>query len=300
MRRMIIICIVFILLLSYLSIAFAEDRIYAVDDLSMHMTIPSEFVVFTRVIDEGDPNLSVIDIDKESLLASFSESHIYLKAWHDELPVQVTVTMIENDDMLRIFDFNTYSQSMLDTFAQDTPASVSREKEGDNIQDIMYNQYFIYSHTQAVFIAYDTILENNDTENYFRQYITIINGQGINITMRSTDAEITSESIQALERMIDSIIFEKVQIKPTMETTTATPGAVVTNVPAEDIVQIQDEEPPLASEKAPLSQNKIIALILLSTMTMMLLFLIIILVKRGQPKKRHVTGHGHRDTRRRY
>ena len=311
MKRIIIVFILVIIILSCNGIALAEDSIYELDEMNMTITIPVEFIVLTRDIKDDDPNLLVYYTDKETLLNVYENSHIYLSGRNDYDSIKIDITMIENDDISYIFDFSTYTINEIDGFAQkmlgmETQEIIDIANEAgqvdmSDVSEVSFDKYFITKYDQVFFIVSDTYNVYDDITIYVRQYSTIINGQGINITMQSTNKELSNDNIMLLDSIINSIEFSEIKEKPIIEKKIEIPKAIVAIEETEsDIVFLQDEASPLASEKTQLNSNTIFAIVIIALLTIMLLIMIVSLILRLRPQKSHAFGHSRRHTRRRY
>jgi len=97
MKRVLYLVVTMCLLLCSLSItSFAKNQTYVLDELGMSMAIPDEFVVFTRDIDDNDPNLTEYGLTKDYMETLMLNGNIYLNAWDSTVNHEIVVTMIDS------------------------------------------------------------------------------------------------------------------------------------------------------------------------------------------------------------
>lgn len=125
---------------------YAADSVtYALDEVGLSVSLPSEFVVFTRDVSETDPNLSAYGLTKESMLSSMISENIYLYAFPEDL--KNIITVVAKEDMPQ--NFNMYSDEELSKTAEQLTA----QYEQDGITCLKSE---IYSHNQSKFMKFFT------------------------------------------------------------------------------------------------------------------------------------------------
>ena len=198
-RKMACGCIWMLLFFAASLMGYAADSVtYALDDVGLSVSLPSDYIVFTRDISETDPNLNAYGLTKESKLSFMTTRSIYLDAWPKSDEYEIAVIMADN----RTVDFNTYSGDGLTQLAE----FFSDEYEKEGITCIKYE---IYQHAQTKFMKlYLKQLNNADME-YKLQYFTIYNSKPISITMQSYTGEITSQYEAVLKNIVDSVVFDE-------------------------------------------------------------------------------------------
>ena len=310
MKKIFNIFITVFLLFSCTNFVYADNLSYNLDDLSLVISISENFIVLTRDIEENHPYLLEKDIDIESLMQQFEDNHIYLDAIDDEKGIDIVVTMLENYEIYSIFDFNTYKHRELEEFADnllsmDTQDIISTAKqEGDVVisdtQNASLEKYYISKRSEATFIVFETQIEHNGTLVFGRQFTTVINGQGINITLHSYKSEISLEHIDILNTIVNSIEFTKIEDKIKKKAETISQPSTPISDDEKEILQIEEQELPLGYEKSIIDTDKIIGFTVISVLIILLAFMIFTLASRNIPKKRHAGGYPRNHTRSRY
>ena len=90
-----------------------SSETYVLDELGMSIDIPTNFVTFTRDIDENDPNLAKYNENKNELLNSMESNDFYLLARDEGGSLRIHVSMRETI----LGDYNLLSPSEMVTKA---------------------------------------------------------------------------------------------------------------------------------------------------------------------------------------
>lgn len=199
MRRIfccVLICSVLLLSLTVSAYA-AGTREYTLDELGMTVSLPSDYIVFSRDIDAKDPNLSAYGLTKDGLSSLMHEQNIYLNGWDEYVNQEIIITMTDSP----LIDFNLYSDTTLTTFA--TGLESVYEDLGITVTKID-----VYQHTQAKFLKIYIKQQFEGTTVYGLQYSTVYADKAINITMSSYSGQITSTKEAALKDVVDSVKFD--------------------------------------------------------------------------------------------
>ena len=209
----------------FLCSASAQSGEYKIDDLKMTLALPDGLMVLKRDIPEGDPILTKISMAKADLLNTFSQKNIYLLAKPEgaENTFEIIVTMVKNDDIGKIFDYKKlrdyYSESgakkygtadeYMETIAQGIAEGLNKSNP-----DVKWTYESVASRPQAVFFVINTEYEAQGEKIYGLQYSTIINKQGINITLNSYGSPVSAEQKTMLEDTINGVNFTEIQEPP--------------------------------------------------------------------------------------
>lgn len=211
MKRSIALVIFFIcsFCLCFSEIALGETS-YFIDELSMHVKIPDNLIVFTRDIDSDDENLSLFVLDEKDLEDHYKENNIYLNSIDPEGKYEIVITMIKDAGIHFLYDYNAYTNEQLNEFLQPLINELNSNNYGAE-----YTDAFIWNnHSQAKFIKIYFEYPNDNETAYCVQYYTIINGQAINITLHSYNGTITTENEKLMTEIVSSISFTHVLKKP--------------------------------------------------------------------------------------
>lgn len=178
------------------------------------MSLPSDYVVFTRDIDSGDPNLAAYGLTKDGMLSLMRERSIYLNGWDRDVNHEIIVTVADNT----LEDFNLYSDALLETMA----TAIDDEYKSIGITVLRTE---LYKHSQAKFIKVYMSQPNGSATVYGLQYYTVYNGKAINITMQSYSGQLTSAQESIHKSIVDSVRFDTA---PQISDTHQTPSSAFT------------------------------------------------------------------------
>ena len=188
-----------IILLSVSTNVFADSgKTYKLDELGMSITVPSDFVVFTRDVSDNDPNLELYGLTKSGLLDMMKSRNIYLDLWDDYVDFEIIVTMVDS----KISDFNLLSDTILTTLISNYIADYK-------IYDITVSDYEIYQHSQKKKKKIYQSKPNEDSIIYGLQYYTVYDNKAINITLQSFSGKIDASKENIVKSIVDSVFFDK-------------------------------------------------------------------------------------------
>lgn len=208
-KKILIVVLTFLMIFNTCLYALAEDKSYEIKEAGITLSIPEEWVVFERIVDEFDENLELVNSSKEKLEEIFKERDIYLNAIMLPQNYEIVVNLNEFKGSQEIFDFNTFSEKELNILGKKLLEDNFPEETG-----VAYSGYEIYNHSQAKFIVFDIIKNVDGQEIYGKQYYTIINGQALYITLYSYIGEIEEDKANEINNIVNTIKFEEVKEKP--------------------------------------------------------------------------------------
>lgn len=187
-------------ILAFLSIAaFATNtNTYRLDALGMRVEIPDNYIVFTRNVQDDDPNLSLYGLTKEDMLSAMETRDIYLNAWDENATFEIVVTMTESS----LGDFNQLSDTELLTLAS------SLETVYD-AAGVTYLRSEIYQNDQTKFLKIYINQPNDGITVYGVQYYTVYNGKAINLTLQSYEGMIDAAKESAMQNIVYSAHFDR-------------------------------------------------------------------------------------------
>ena len=187
---------------------FATASTYDLDELDMCVDIPPEHVVFTRDMEDGDPNLSAYGWTKDELSSFMRERNMYLNAWDEDVNYEIVITMVEG----LLVDFAGVGDTALNALA----SMLSTEYESTGITCM---ESYVYQHSQAKFIRMHMSQPNQGDTVYGLQYYTIYDGKAISVTLHSYSGTIDAQQRRILKTIVDSIRFgTDPQLRPPLRT----------------------------------------------------------------------------------
>ncbi len=188
-----------------------SDGMIEVPQLYLELPTPEGWYIFTRSTPANDPNFDLWeDIDKSYMDQLFEQNSIYYNAIEPTAATQeIVVTMVENEE---IFDWNDLSDSDYDFFANEIRSADMEELTG--ISGVRYGDYKMVDHPQCKLMKIEARVVNSEEQTSLIQYITIINGQHINITLRSYTGAISASDEKAFDAFVQELHFTEVKDKP--------------------------------------------------------------------------------------
>lgn len=196
--------LVLLLCLMVIMASFAlatNTQTYTLDELYMQVSIPDERAVFTRNIDEADPNLAIFDSDKQSMEEYYRTNNIYLDAISMDGANELVIIMTKNEYSQEGFSFNLYDDAELMKMEAGT-------KDGYSNMGYDVTSFSMYKNATAKYIVINTTAKTAEGASmYRRQFYTVYNGQAIHITLNSYASELTLELEAELQSVVDSVVF---------------------------------------------------------------------------------------------
>lgn len=197
-QRILGVCICCALMLLLSIPAYATDTTeYTLNKLGLTVSMPTDYIVFTRDINANDPNLSAYGLTKDSLSSLMNSRSIYLGGWDENVNNEINITMFDSP----FVDYNLYSGTTLSAIA----TSFEPIYENAGLTAIKSE---IYQHSQAKFLKIYVSQSNGDSTAYGLQYHTVYADKAINITMTCYSGQISSSNEAALKNIIDSVAFD--------------------------------------------------------------------------------------------
>ncbi|MGE4352846.1 MAG: zinc ribbon domain-containing protein [Oscillospiraceae bacterium] len=178
--------------------ADAEDlTAYTLDEPGLTVSLPSDYTVLTRDIDEDDPALIGNVWTKTDWLEFMTAQSVYLAGWDENANHIVTITVTD----AAFKNFNLYS----DTELSDIAASfVSVYADSGRT----LTKYELYRHAQTKFIKIYCSQPDGDATEYYLQYCTSYDGKSVNIIMHSYLGQISPSDEAVMKDLVDSVVFD--------------------------------------------------------------------------------------------
>ena len=199
------------LMTSVLPALAIENNMTFVEELNLNIPSPENWYVFTRNTPEDDPVFNAWeDVDKEYIDQLFEQNTIYYNAVEpDSASQEIVITMVENTD---VFDWNGLSDSDYKEFANEIINADMEKITG--ISGVEYGGYKMVDHPQCKLMKLDARIVNEDEQTAFIQYVTIVNGQHINITLRSYTGAFSAADEKMFDQLVQEMRFTKVEQAP--------------------------------------------------------------------------------------
>lgn len=203
-------CIIAILFLAGIPVAaaIAAEKTITLPALKLSIESPEGWIVFTRDINDDDPALQQLNIDKTTLTKNMISGNVYFSALTEDQQTELNVSMITSAQIRKVYDLNLLAEDAFAEMEQEYVAQ--RKRRGASV-----TQFSKFVHNQAAFIIVDYYQEFQRGNVYARDYITIINGQAITISLSTFAGNITDELASVLHNIVHNAVFSEVTEKPT-------------------------------------------------------------------------------------
>lgn len=199
MKRIYRNALVFIAIIVFFSItAFADTtKEYIFDEGGFSISIPDNYTVFTRDMDENDPKLEQYGMTKESLDSLLIASNAYLIAISDDGIRQLGIKIMDSGEGK---DFDRLSDTELEELADDFKNElISMGAQNLEIDTCLYNQeHFLKIYRSQV---------TDSSSVYFLQYVTVNSGKAIIFTIQNVLEEIGPADEAILREVINTVKF---------------------------------------------------------------------------------------------
>lgn len=195
-KSVIVLCLFLLISIVLPAAVHAADTTYSLDELGMDITLPNDYIVFTREIRDDDPNLAAYGLTKEGLSSLMLSDHIYLDAWDENVNREIFIRMTNTP----FVDFSQYDDAMLLSFA----STLGSEYENNGIT---YIKSEVYEHEQRKFIKIYTKQPYENRTTYGLQYGSIQGGKAIFITLYSFVGSIGTDEEVLLKTIVDGTKF---------------------------------------------------------------------------------------------
>ena len=194
-----------IILNNFFITAYCEQplKTYSIDEVPLQITLPEKLITFSRNIDEMDPNLDAVGLDKDALEQRYIDSNIYLNAISPNKTFEITLSVEETQYTDKIYNLNSISESKVQAI-RSAMLNTSEYYASCEVYDQKYAKFL-----KSVFYTAENHLLKASLD-----YYTIINGKSVNITLHSYSEEITQEQADFFESVIDNVKFTDIKPKP--------------------------------------------------------------------------------------
>lgn len=172
-----------------------QPQTVTLDEASLSITLPAEFIPITRDCKDGDIGLIILGISATDFLNIAWESDAHLIAITQDVGAEINVTVVENEDLAVIGDFMTQSDSVLNLLAKSLMES--------GLSDVTYSDYELCTIGDTKYIK----LNFTDIDSQGIQYYTLVNGVGVNIILYCYDDAAYEQTVATFEQIIQDAVF---------------------------------------------------------------------------------------------
>lgn len=198
--------LVFLTLLFVVTNNVMANSIVKIDELDMKISMPPDYTVLTRGIEDSSEAIKALKIDKKEFNLMMREKETYLIALVANRTHEVNVATDKSNDKLAktIQDLNFFENAQIEKKMPELLAALRQTGKTP------INNY-IYTINKAKYIVVD-YWRNDEKGNkvYARNYNTVKNGKLIVISFTRLDGkELTKGNTGSFKSIIDNIGFEE-------------------------------------------------------------------------------------------
>ena len=198
--------LVFLTLLFVVTNNVMANSIVKIDELDMKISMPPDYTVLTRGIEDSSEALKALKINKNEFNLMMTANEAYLIALDPNGRYEVNVVNEKSNDKLAktIHDLKLFENWQIEKKMPELLDAL--RKAGKN----PINNY-IYTINKAKYIVYD--YRRKDAKGkivYTRNYNTVKNGKMITISFTRLDGkELAKEDADSFKSIVDNIFFEE-------------------------------------------------------------------------------------------
>lgn len=181
---------------------------YSFDELQMELTLPDQWITFTRDTAPEDQNLDILNMSYEALMEYFVQSNRYLLTISDDYLFQMEFEVSSSWYSSKHYSLTDVTEPVLQEIAMEIKEDYEEEATCTGLDIYTSDNQFHYILLQYYF----------DDESYYQEYLTICNGQWISLILRSYEREIPAEIAAVQREIIDSLKITEVPA-PSLQTT---------------------------------------------------------------------------------
>jgi len=194
-----------------------ETSDYYIEKLGLTLQLPAEAHVTDRTVDSDYPPLEHFGMSAQQLEVQYKKADIHCNAiWfpEDTDMTEIIVAMTEDDDSRAIFNLRDYDR----LYQQALADSYSRFSQQGMEVSAQYTDASLVDTEQAVFVRAHGRKRSQDSEERHLHYMTVVNGQRIEITLVEHGAAegdgvrtVSAENQELMDEIIRTMRFDKLK-----------------------------------------------------------------------------------------
>jgi len=202
-----------LLLAAFTPAALAGGTAISLPDLKMTVEVPKDWPAVTRETPADDSAFGQIGITKDDWMKYAKDSNTYLSAVSQDKQSELVIVMESGSSITKAYDLNLLDEEQLIEFEQEMYSL--RERTGKTM-----TKFQRAHHDQALFLQIEYTQQYNRGTAFAKEYVTIVNGQAISISMKSFAGEIKGDVGAALRFVMDTLYFTEITEKPKFDYST--------------------------------------------------------------------------------
>ena len=165
-RRLFTVFLCLVLTLCLFATAAAADTVeYALDDIGVTVSLPSDYIVFTRDMPEDHPGLAELGFTREEMLELLSSDGSFLDGFSPDYLYEMVVTATESP----LPDLSTYGETSLEAFK-----TTFENRLVSQDANILGSEFI--DHEQVRLFKLDYSYQQDSATIYSTAYVTIYDG----------------------------------------------------------------------------------------------------------------------------
>lgn len=186
-----------IFVISSMTVFADTTKEYIFDEEGFSISIPDDYTVFTRDIDENDPKLEQYGMTKESLNAYLTANHVYIVAISEDGIHQLGVKITDSGELK---NFDGLSDTELEEIANAFKSEfLSMGAQDFEIDTCLYNQ------THFLKICSSQVIDSSPV--YLLQYLTVNSGKAFFFMIQNNLEEIRPSDEVILQEVLNTVKF---------------------------------------------------------------------------------------------
>ncbi|MDD2220439.1 MAG: hypothetical protein PHN35_00565 [Clostridia bacterium] len=208
MKKLSVLLIMVVILFTALSLpAAAAD--YTIDDFSMQLSLPDNYLIYTRNMTGSEPVFQKYNLTKAQIDDWFNQSNAYFLAYNQELTQSFYIEITEDIDTRDIFNLNYCDEQKLAEILKFGQRELALESESLSLVNSS-----MYGTATIPYFYYEFIFHEGMEDSPLLNYSTYYNGRSFDFYFINYDGEITAEQSQLLQNIINSVKFSVTLDKP--------------------------------------------------------------------------------------
>lgn len=211
MKKKIVLVILFVVLLSTsMNVSAAKGGKYTIEEGNLKISVPSNYIVFTRDTTSKDADIKKYGIDLAELKALFISGNIYADMMTDKKS-EILVMIYDDSSSKKIPNLTEYLKKYPDEFSKMNSSGVIDDLKESGLE---VSSLTLYKNSKCYYLHFEGY--NSKNKNYVDMYATTINGKYVAFsTIPLSDTKVTSAQKTALKNFVDkNVSFYDVQPLP--------------------------------------------------------------------------------------
>ncbi|GEM_PF-2712345 len=209
-KKFVLVILFVVLLLTSINVSAAKGGTYTIEEGNLKISVPSNYIVFTRDTTSKDADIKKYGIDIAELKELFISGNIYADMMTDKKS-EILVLIYEDSYSRKIPNLTEYLKKYPDEFSKMNSSGVIDDLKKSGLE---VSSLTLYKNSKYYYLHFEGY--NSKNKNYVDMYATTINGKYVAFsTIPLTNTKVTSAQKTALKNFVDkNVSFYDVQPLP--------------------------------------------------------------------------------------